>query len=153
MHSTTSLMSHHRLLEIVHADQKLYLVFEFLDMDLKRYIDTGNQNGTPITLDIVKVSYRYLSTSVRSPMRPDLRNVRARHHINPARMRRSIGKHSPLMGHVCDNSALLRSPFQPAARFTASGLFATLGPTPTPAPTIAAAACNGQRRQVQTRST
>ncbi|KAL5482954.1 CDC28 [Sanghuangporus weigelae] len=43
-----------KLLEIVHADQKLYLVFEFLDMDLKRYIDVGNQNGTPITLDIVK---------------------------------------------------------------------------------------------------
>ncbi|KAL5512670.1 CDC28 [Sanghuangporus baumii] len=43
-----------KLLEIVHADQKLYLVFEFLDMDLKRYIDVGNQHGTPITLDIVK---------------------------------------------------------------------------------------------------
>ena len=40
----------------MHADQKLYLVFEFLDMDLKRYIDTGNQHGTPITLDIVKVN-------------------------------------------------------------------------------------------------
>ncbi|KAF8197097.1 kinase-like domain-containing protein [Pholiota molesta] len=33
-----------RLLDIVHADQKLYLVFEFLDVDLKRYIETGNQN-------------------------------------------------------------------------------------------------------------
>ncbi|KDR80604.1 hypothetical protein GALMADRAFT_240936 [Galerina marginata CBS 339.88] len=43
-----------RLLDIVHADQKLYLVFEFLDMDLKRYIETGNQNRTPITLQIVK---------------------------------------------------------------------------------------------------
>ena len=47
---------HHRLLEIVHADQKLYLVFEFLDMDLKRYLDEGNKNGSPITMDIVKVS-------------------------------------------------------------------------------------------------
>lgn len=45
-----------RLLDIVHADQKLYLVFEFLDVDLKRYIETGNQNRTPITLQIVKVS-------------------------------------------------------------------------------------------------
>lgn len=44
-----------RLLDIVHADQKLYLVFEFLDVDLKRYIETGNQNRTPITLAIVKV--------------------------------------------------------------------------------------------------
>ncbi|KDR72874.1 hypothetical protein GALMADRAFT_252193 [Galerina marginata CBS 339.88] len=43
-----------KLLDIVHADQKLYLVFEFLDVDLKRYIETGNQNRTPITLQIVK---------------------------------------------------------------------------------------------------
>ena len=46
-----------RLLDIVHADQKLYLVFEFLDVDLKRYMETGNQNRTPISLDIVKVSH------------------------------------------------------------------------------------------------
>lgn len=45
-----------RLLDIVHADQKLYLVFEFLDMDLKRFIESGNSRGEPITLDIVKVS-------------------------------------------------------------------------------------------------
>ncbi|RDB21937.1 Cyclin-dependent kinase 1 [Hypsizygus marmoreus] len=43
-----------KLLDIVHADQKLYLVFEFLDVDLKRYMETGNQKRTPITLDIVK---------------------------------------------------------------------------------------------------
>ncbi|KAG6856133.1 hypothetical protein H0H87_007192 [Tephrocybe sp. NHM501043] len=43
-----------KLLDIVHADQKLYLVFEFLDVDLKRYMETGNQNRKPITLDIVK---------------------------------------------------------------------------------------------------
>jgi cyclin-dependent kinase len=43
-----------RLLDIVHADQKLYLVFEFLDVDLKRYIETGNQDGKPITPPIVK---------------------------------------------------------------------------------------------------
>jgi len=43
-----------RLLDIVHADQKLYLVFEFLDVDLKRYIETGNQNQKPISLQIVK---------------------------------------------------------------------------------------------------
>ena len=45
-----------RLLDIVHADQKLYLVFEFLDVDLKRYMEMGNQNRTPITKEIVKVS-------------------------------------------------------------------------------------------------
>ncbi|KAJ2933160.1 hypothetical protein H1R20_g3885, partial [Candolleomyces eurysporus] len=43
-----------KLLDIVHADQKLYLVFEFLDVDLKRYIETGNQNRNPITPTIVK---------------------------------------------------------------------------------------------------
>ncbi|KAH8113576.1 Pkinase-domain-containing protein [Phellopilus nigrolimitatus] len=51
-----------RLLEIVHADQKLYLVFEFIDMDLKHFIDHGNQHGTPITLDIVK-KFTYQMTS------------------------------------------------------------------------------------------
>lgn len=43
-----------RLLDIVHADQKLYLVFEFLDVDLKRYMDMGNKSGNPISLDLVK---------------------------------------------------------------------------------------------------
>ncbi|KAG8679347.1 Cyclin-dependent kinase catalytic subunit, partial [Ceratobasidium sp. 394] len=34
------------LLDIVHADSKLYLVFEFLDMDLKRYMESINaKNG------------------------------------------------------------------------------------------------------------
>lgn len=44
-----------RLLDIIHADQKLYLVFEFLDVDLKRYMENGNKNGRPITPAIVKV--------------------------------------------------------------------------------------------------
>lgn len=42
-------------MDIVHADQKLYLVFEFLDVDLKRYMENLNQARTPITLPIVKV--------------------------------------------------------------------------------------------------
>ncbi|OJT11696.1 Cyclin-dependent kinase 1 [Trametes pubescens] len=42
------------LLDIVHADQKLYLVFEFLDVDLKRYMENGNKQGRPITPEIVK---------------------------------------------------------------------------------------------------
>lgn len=44
-----------RLLDIVHADQKLYLVFEFLDIDLKRYMEHANTSGTPISIDISKV--------------------------------------------------------------------------------------------------
>jgi len=43
-----------KLLDIVHADQKLYLVFEFLDVDLKRYMENGNHNRNPISLEIVK---------------------------------------------------------------------------------------------------
>jgi len=39
-----------KLLDIVHADQKLYLVFEFLDVDLKRYIETSR----PIKPETVK---------------------------------------------------------------------------------------------------
>ncbi|KAF7792014.1 hypothetical protein EIP86_003041 [Pleurotus ostreatoroseus] len=44
-----------RLLDIVHADAKLYLVFEFLDVDLKRYMENANKQGNPMTLDLVKV--------------------------------------------------------------------------------------------------
>jgi hypothetical protein len=45
----------YRLLDIVHADQKLYLVFEFLDVDLKRYMEAGNAQGTPLSLDLCQV--------------------------------------------------------------------------------------------------
>jgi hypothetical protein len=44
-----------RLLDIVHADQKLYLVFEFLDVDLKRYMEAGNSQGEPLTLELCQV--------------------------------------------------------------------------------------------------
>ncbi len=53
-----------RLLDIVHADQKLYLVFEFLDVDLKRYMDLANKNQTPITLEMSKVCRRSLFLAV-----------------------------------------------------------------------------------------
>ncbi|THG98173.1 hypothetical protein EW026_g3981 [Hermanssonia centrifuga] len=43
-----------RLLDIVHADQKLYLVFEFLDVDLKRYMENCNKSHSPMSLDLVK---------------------------------------------------------------------------------------------------
>jgi len=56
-----------RLLDIVHADQKLYLVFEFLDVDLKRYIEQGNQSRKPITPQIVKVGYSARHLSFHSP--------------------------------------------------------------------------------------
>lgn len=43
-----------RLLDIVHSEAKLYLVFEFLDMDLKKYMDTIGENEG-LGLDMVKV--------------------------------------------------------------------------------------------------
>ena len=45
----------YRLLDITHSETKLYLVFEFLDMDLKRYMDKVG-DGDGMGPDIVKVS-------------------------------------------------------------------------------------------------
>ncbi|KAG9312751.1 hypothetical protein JVU11DRAFT_7185 [Chiua virens] len=53
-----------RLLDIVHADQKLYLVFEFLDVDLKRYMEHANTSGTPISIDISKKFTHQLSSGL-----------------------------------------------------------------------------------------
>ena len=52
----------------MHADQKLYLVFEFLDVDLKRYIEAGNASGTPLSLELCKVRV-FFSARVAAPAR------------------------------------------------------------------------------------
>ncbi len=51
------------LLDVIHNDNKLYLVFEFLDLDLKRYMDMvkkeeaqGNQGMTPMHVKVLKIS-------------------------------------------------------------------------------------------------
>ncbi|CAE6454845.1 unnamed protein product [Rhizoctonia solani] len=52
------------LLDIVHADSKLYLVFEFLDMDLKKYMETVNSKNGNRGLDkqlIKKFTYQLLA--------------------------------------------------------------------------------------------
>jgi serine/threonine protein kinase len=46
------------LIDVVNYNNKLYLVFEFLDRDLKRYIDTMVENNTPIAPMLIK-SYMY----------------------------------------------------------------------------------------------
>lgn len=51
-----------RLFDIVHSDTKLYLVFEFLDMDLKRYMDKVG-DGDGMGPDIVKVSIQITRTA------------------------------------------------------------------------------------------
>ncbi|KAJ7230665.1 Pkinase-domain-containing protein [Mycena pura] len=43
-----------RLLNIVHADQKLYLVFEYLEMDLKRFMEEANREKSPMSPALVK---------------------------------------------------------------------------------------------------
>lgn len=52
------------LLDIIHIDQKLYLVFEFLDVDLKRYMDNLNKNRSPITMPIVKKFLHQLNSGL-----------------------------------------------------------------------------------------
>ena len=38
-----------RLLDVIHSDSKLVLVFEFLDMDLKKYMDVvGERKGASL---------------------------------------------------------------------------------------------------------
>ena len=55
-----------RLLDTIHADKKLYLVFEYLDMDLKRYMEmTSNQFPTEIIKVImiwnaIDIDYYYI---------------------------------------------------------------------------------------------
>ncbi|KAF7357037.1 Protein kinase domain-containing protein [Mycena venus] len=50
-----------RLFNIVHADQKLFLVFEFLEMDLKRFMEEGNRENNPISPALVKKFTRQLN--------------------------------------------------------------------------------------------
>lgn len=45
-----------RLIDVVHNDSKLYLVFEFLDLDLKRYMDSVKQEGfTPLHVKVISI--------------------------------------------------------------------------------------------------
>jgi len=51
-----------RLLDVVHSDKKLYLVFEFLDLDLKKYMDMLPSGGGGLPLPLVKVCVILLAT-------------------------------------------------------------------------------------------
>ncbi|XP_041117296.1 cyclin-dependent kinase 2-like [Polyodon spathula] len=39
-----------KLLDVVHTEKKLYLVFEYLDQDLKKYMDSSQPVGMPLPL-------------------------------------------------------------------------------------------------------
>lgn len=42
-----------RLLDVIHTENKLYLVFEFLHQDLKKFMDSSSLSG--IALPLIKV--------------------------------------------------------------------------------------------------
>lgn len=48
------------LLDVVHNDNKLYLVFEYLDLDLKRFMDIVKKSDGGLSPDHVKVSWLYV---------------------------------------------------------------------------------------------
>ncbi|XP_030900721.2 cyclin-dependent kinase 3 isoform X2 [Melopsittacus undulatus] len=39
-----------RLLDVIHSQKKLYLVFEYLNQDLKKYMDSSQTRGLPLSL-------------------------------------------------------------------------------------------------------
>ncbi|XP_067843930.1 cyclin-dependent kinase 2-like isoform X6 [Heptranchias perlo] len=47
-----------KLLDVIHSEKKLYLVFEFLNQDLKKYMDSAPPTGLP--LQLVKVTRKPL---------------------------------------------------------------------------------------------
>ncbi|KAJ7933716.1 kinase-like domain-containing protein [Mycena leptocephala] len=49
-----------RLLDILHVEQKLYLVFEYLDVDLKWYMENANRDNTPIA-PYIKFTHHLMS--------------------------------------------------------------------------------------------
>ncbi len=44
----------------MHSDTKLYLVFEFLDMDLKRYMDAKTKRDEALEIPVVKVGAQHV---------------------------------------------------------------------------------------------
>jgi serine/threonine protein kinase len=50
------------LIDLIHGDKKLYLVFEFMDHDLKKFLDI---NGCALPPQLVKVKYQYLHSISR----------------------------------------------------------------------------------------
>ena len=46
-----------RLLDVIHFEKKLYLVFEYLDRDLKKYMDSSPPEGIPCELVKVRLAH------------------------------------------------------------------------------------------------
>ena len=47
----------YRLRDVIHTENKLYLVFEFLNQDLKKFMDSSSVSGIPLPLVKVNISF------------------------------------------------------------------------------------------------
>lgn len=54
--ANTNNIESHSLFDIIHQESKLYLVFEFLDLDLKKYMDNVSNKPDGLGPEIVRVS-------------------------------------------------------------------------------------------------
>jgi serine/threonine protein kinase len=94
-----------RLFNIVHADQKLFLVFEYLEMDLKRFMEEGNRENNPIAPALVKVS-----TSRATPV-----DFLLRQRVKTRQRRQSVfgrAQTAKFIGHVASRFSLSRRVFR-----------------------------------------
>jgi serine/threonine protein kinase len=51
-------LKHNNIIELkdlIHGDKKLYLIFDYLDCDLKKFLD---KNNSPLQINIVKVTLK-----------------------------------------------------------------------------------------------
>ena len=57
-----------RLHEVVHAEHKLYLVFEFLDKDLKKYMDSQVSGIDPMLIKVRNIETGHVSRKTLFPL-------------------------------------------------------------------------------------
>lgn len=62
VYSLNSWTFSYRLLDVIHTENKLYLVFEFLHQDLKKFMDASALTGIPLPL--IKVSLSHPSSHI-----------------------------------------------------------------------------------------
>jgi serine/threonine protein kinase len=65
------------LVDLIHGEKKLYLVFEFMDHDLKKFLDL---NGSPLPTQLVKVKYFIIIKNKFNP--PSLISIKSYPQLN-----------------------------------------------------------------------
>ena len=63
------------LKDLIHGEKKLYLIFEFLDHDLKKFLDLSKSTSSAISKGIEK-SYNYSRICIKSLMQSNFVTVR-----------------------------------------------------------------------------